>query len=90
MKHQIPLGTKVTFEGGSQVYVVDSYQTLLHCDPSGDDCSVHMGEDCYYEPFVCVRQESWTAFPLSKLKTIFLPNGIGREATFEDKLVKED
>jgi hypothetical protein len=84
MRHIIPMETKVSFKfpvGGSLVYVVDSYPVLLHCDP---DCS--LDHDHYEEPYICVRQESHTAFPLSQLDHIFdQPHHVGRKATVEER-----
>lgn len=83
LHHDIPLGTKVSFEGGSsRIYVVDSYQELL--GPCPPDCS--LDHDCYDEPYITVREESWKAFPLRELKHIFdQPNHMGRDATETEK-----
>lgn len=79
LKHRLPLGTKVSFEGDAQIYRVASYQDVLGpCEP---DCT--SDHDCYEEAYMTVSKESWTAFPLSKLKHVFdHPNGhSGRDAT---------
>jgi hypothetical protein len=81
MKHTIPLGTAVSFEGDPNIYIVSDYHTLLACEPPGDDCPVHFGEGCYEEPYICVKREIGTARPLSKLKHIFDRSGKGRDAT---------
>lgn len=79
MKHIIPIGTRVGFEGESTVLVIDGYQTLLCCDTP---CTIDHESDCYEEPYVHVRQETWYAVPLSKLRTIFdQPNHVGRKPT---------
>jgi hypothetical protein len=74
MKHNIPLGTKVSFHGDSNIYVVDQYQTLLSCEP---DCKED--HDCYTEPCLCVRKQSWIAFPLSQIDYVFDEDGKGRK-----------
>ena len=84
LHHDIPLGTHVSFKSGhSLVYVVDQYQELL--GPCPPDCS--LDHDCYEEPYINVRQESWIAFPLSELLHVFDdPNGhSGRVATETEK-----
>ena len=85
MKHCIPLGTRVSFKGigsDSLVYVVDSYQDVH--GPCPPDCLVD--HDCYDEPYITVRKQSWTAFPLSRLNHIFDESGQGREATAKEKM----
>lgn len=78
LKHRLPLGTRVSFEGDSSIYIVDSYNELL--GPCGPDCK--WDHDCYHEAHMTVRKESWTAMPLVKLKYIFDPiTHHGREAT---------
>lgn len=67
LHHRLPLGTKVSFEGDSNIYIVDSYKNLL--GPCGPTCT--HDHDCYREPHITVRQEIWTSLPLSKLKHIF-------------------
>lgn len=74
MKHNIPLGTPVSFVGDAQVHIVDNYQELL--GPCPPDCKED--HDCYIEPYICIRVQHWTAKPLSQLKTIFDENGKGR------------
>lgn len=70
--------THVSFEGDSQIYVVDQYSNLL--GPCRWDCP--MDHDHFKEAHVCVRKQSWTSMPLSKLKHIFDPTThVGREAT---------
>lgn len=43
--------------------------------------------DHYTEPYIAVKQEIRTAFPLSQLRHIFDKSGMGREATEEDKKI---
>lgn len=82
MKHRIPLGTKVSFEGESFVYIVADYQDVL--GPCPPDCTTD--HDCYEEAYITVKQEIGRAFPLSKLKHIFDPvTHHGREATLEER-----
>lgn len=79
LHHRLPLGTKVTFEGDAQIYIVDQYTNLL--GPCGPGCIDHDG-DCYCTPHITVRKESWSSKPLIKLKYIFDPiTHHGREAT---------
>lgn len=81
-KHTIPLETSVSF-GTGRIYVVDQYQDVL--GPCSPDCV--LDHDCYEEAYITVREQSWTAFPLSELKLIFDENGFGRLATEWDKKV---
>lgn len=84
VKHSIPLGTRVSFENNPKIYFVDSYNTLI--GPCSSDCPYD--HDCYDESYMCVREESWTAFPLSNLKHIFDDpiHHIGRIPTLAEKL----
>jgi hypothetical protein len=83
--HNIPLETHVSFEGEPYVYIVDGYQTVLMCEP---DCT--LDHECYPEPYIRVRQEIGTAFPLSKLRTIFNPKThVGRPPTELERSIKE-
>lgn len=82
LHHDIPLGTKVSFKNGGQVHVVDSYQTLL--GPCPADCA--LDHDCYEEPYIVVREQRWTAYPLKDLEHIFdNPRGFGRKPTEAEK-----
>ena len=83
MKHNIKLGTKVSFKGDSNIYVVDSYQDLL--GPCSEDCKDD--HDHYEEPYITVRQQSWTAFPLSKLQYRFGKSSIGKKIDI-NKVIK--
>lgn len=80
--HRIPFGTKVSFglAGGSRVYEVDQYQSVLECSP---DCTED--HDCFDEPYINVRRSEWTCMPLSKLEFIYGDDHHGRPATDEDK-----
>ena len=83
MKHNIRLGTKVSFEGDSNIYIVDRYQDLL--SPCSEDCKDD--HDHYKEPYITVRQQSWTAFPLSKLKYRFGKSNIGKKININKVIV---
>lgn len=89
MRHTIPLETHVSFgvEGGSRVYIVSDYSTVHGPCPS--DCLYD--HECYSEPYIVVRQETRTAFPLSKLETIF-PAGerYGRRPTEAELTIVEE
>ena len=82
MKHQIPLETRVAFAGDGNVYVVDGYTELLFCE---QPCPIGHESDCFEEPYISVRHETRTAFPLSKLETVFDKEGLGRDPTKEEK-----
>jgi hypothetical protein len=84
-KHAIPLNTAVAFEDEHKIFYVTDYQQVLECRPSGDNCPMHHGDDCYEEPYITVREEIRHAFPLSKLQLIFDPvTHVGRAPTVAD------
>ena len=68
MKHTIPLGTAVSFDGDSHIYIVTDYQTLLVCD---QPCDIPHESDCFDEPYITVKREIFTSFPLSKLRMTY-------------------
>lgn len=75
-KHNIPLGTKVTFEGDPFIHQTADYQEIVICPP---DCS--WDHDHIDEPLICVSQTVTRLLPLNKLHTIFdQPGGFGRKA----------
>ena len=78
LKHNIPLGTHVAFKGEYGVYIVTDYTTLLACE---QPCNIPHESGCFEEPYICVREEIRTSFPLSRLETIFGKDSIGRKPT---------
>ena len=82
-RHNIPLETPVAFadDPRAQIAIVSDYQELL--GPCKEPCD-HGHDDCYEEPYICVRYEVRTAMPLSKLRWIF-ENHVGRKPTAFDK-----
>ena len=78
MKHTIPIGTHVSFEGDSFIYVVDSYQDVHLCKL---DCD--LDHDHYDEPHMTVRKEHWISKPVSQLRYTFGADGIGVVASKE-------
>ena len=74
MKHNISLGTPVSFLGNSTIYVVSDYNDLL--GPCPKDCTVD--HDCYDEPYIKVTEQIGHAFPVRNLSHIFnTQSGIG-------------
>jgi len=81
MKHAIPLETVAHFEGDPTCVKISSYQEVL--GPCDKDCT--LDHDHYGEAYICVREESWTARPLSKLRLLFDPDThMGRPPTLKE------
>lgn len=76
MRHSIPLGTSVSFQGNSTIYKACDYLEVHACRVG---CT--FDHDHYEEPYIAVKEEIRHCFPLSQLNHVFDAHGIGRDAT---------
>lgn len=67
LKHNIPLGTKVSARG--EIFIVSDYVDVHLCDGV---CS--MDHDHYEVPHIHVTQEIRTCIPLSEIEYVFVDN----------------
>lgn len=64
-------GKKISFHGESTVFVSEG-RIIPKCEV---DCS--MDHECYKEDYLCIKEETWTAKPLSRLGSVFNKEGWG-------------
>ncbi len=82
MKHNIPIGTPVSFNGDSHIYYVVDYQDLLLCEkPCNYD-----HDYCYNTPHITVEQRKTISLPLADLKHVFDSDGKGRIVSYAELL----
>lgn len=69
MEHNIPIGSHVSFKNDPRILIVTSSR-LLQCK---ENCDIPHESDCFDEPYIQLKQESFFSEPLSQLEYVYDP-----------------